>query len=91
MKILQKILRVKSQNNSSFLYKNRLSLTDQDIILLSYPRSGNSWTRHLIADIILQNYGYQTEPNLPIEVETIIPSIYTQNLAEVQEKKIKLP
>jgi len=62
---------------------NREQLTAKDIILLSYPRSGNTWARHLIADLIQQSLGFETTTILPIEVWKVVPSIYTQNLTEL--------
>jgi estrone sulfotransferase len=42
-----------------------------DVFLVSYPRSGNTWTRFLISNLI-----YQDEPTTFANVESRIPEIY---------------
>lgn len=70
---------------------NRQKLTSQDIILVSFPRSGNTWCRYLIADLILQSLNYETNTNLPIEYYKVIPSIYTHDIDESISAQFKLP
>lgn len=67
---------------------NRELLTPEDIILLSYPRSGNTWARYLIADLVQQSLGYETNTHLPIDFWKVVPSIYTQSLAELATDSI---
>ena len=75
----------------SLLELNRKSLFPSDKILLSHPRSGNTWTRHLIADLILQHLGFETATELPINHTSIIPTIYSQNIANSVDNRIHLP
>lgn len=42
-----------------------------DIFLVSYPRSGNTWTRFLLGNLI-----YQDEPTAFLNIESRIPEIY---------------
>lgn len=62
---------------------NRKQLTSEAVILLSYPRSGNTWARHLIADLVQQSLGFETKTILPIKFWKVVPSIYTQSLAKL--------
>jgi glycosyltransferase involved in cell wall biosynthesis/Flp pilus assembly protein TadD len=57
-------------------------LRADDILIASFPRSGNTWTRNLIVDIILQLQGTDTTTNMFDDVEKIIPDIYQTRLAE---------
>ncbi len=68
--------------------QNRKQLTSENTILLSYPRSGNTWTRYLLADLVLQSLGFETNTILPIEFWRVLPSIYTQSLTELAEDPI---
>ena len=47
------------------------------IFLNSYPRSGNSWLRLLISDLILQNNGYCTQTKLQVHQDLIFPDIHS--------------
>ncbi|MDC0835076.1 sulfotransferase domain-containing protein [Geitlerinema sp. CS-897] len=71
--------------------QNRVNLRDNDVILLSYPRSGNSWTRHLIADMMLQHHGVSTSTLHENEFERWVPSIYKNNLRVTRDPKNCLP
>ena len=77
--------------NPSLLELNREYLFPSDKILLSHPRSGNTWTRHLIADLILQHLGFETATELPVDHASIIPTIYSQNVGNSVDNRIDLP
>jgi FkbM family methyltransferase len=51
--------------------------------LASYPRSGNTWMRYLIADIMLQQMGYQTDTKLPFPAAAIIPDMHLPNETDI--------
>lgn len=52
----------------------RLSLLrPSDVMLASYPRSGNTWLRYLLGDILLQKQGWETATRLPIHPDRLIP------------------
>lgn len=65
------------------------SLKPSDILIASYPRSGNTWLRLLISDIILQINGVKTETQLPIHQDKIIPDLHKNDINFVDEN-IKL-
>ena len=49
----------------------QMTVRPDDLFIVSYPRSGNTWTRFLIGNLI-----YQDEPVTFANVENRIPSIY---------------
>ena len=51
--------------------QNQRLLKDTDVILASYPRSGNTWMSLMLSDIILQSQGFKTEIGT-----IVIPDIY---------------
>jgi Sulfotransferase domain len=53
-----------------------------DIFIVSYPKSGNTWTRFLIGNLI-----YQDEPVTFANVERLVPSLYVHS----DRKLRKLP
>jgi hypothetical protein len=48
-----------------------LTVYPDDVFIVSYPRSGNTWTRFLISNLI-----YQDEPTTFANIEARIPEIY---------------
>src|SRR5579864_3988327 len=48
-----------------------LTVFPDDVFLVSYPRSGNTWTRFLIGNLI-----YQDDPVNFVNIESRIPEIY---------------
>ena len=54
---------------------NQKLLKETDVILASYPRSGNTWMRLLLSDIILQSQGFKTQLG-----GNFIPDIYKEKL-----------
>jgi hypothetical protein len=81
---------LKLQSTVSYA-KNCQLLKDTDIILLSYPRSGNTWSRYVLADLILQAHDFSTSVQLPIDFYQVIPSIYTHKIDTVIDERIRLP
>lgn len=43
------------------------------VFVSSYPRSGNTWLRKLMADLMLQKNGRETDTSLPIHHDRLIP------------------
>ena len=68
-------LRKKSMFVSDICEENTRLLKDTDFILASYPRSGNTWMRLLLSDIILQSQGFKTQLG-----GNFIPDIYKEKL-----------
>ncbi len=51
--------------------KRLLTVFPDDVFIVSYPKSGNTWTRFLIG-----NFVYQHQPVTFANVESLVPSIY---------------
>src|SRR5881397_1861057 len=49
----------------------RLTVFPDDVFIVSYPRSGNTWTRFLVGNLV-----YQDEPVTFANIESRIPEIY---------------
>jgi hypothetical protein len=64
-------------------------LRKTDIMVASYPRSGNTWMRLLLSDVILQSMGLATETELPINQDYIVPDIHQGQLDAI-DPRIKL-
>ena len=58
----------------------------KDVIISSFPRSGNTWLRYLMSDILLQLHGFSTENGLPIHPIKIIPDMHSNSLDEVDKR-----
>lgn len=56
---------------------NKKFFNKKDIFLASFPRSGNTWMRLLLSDLILQMQGFSTETG-----GNIIPDVYRVNIEE---------
>lgn len=54
-------------------FLDRIHRTDR--LIASYPRSGNTWLRYLIADVLLQRSGLDTSTQLPVHVDKVIPDL----------------
>lgn len=68
------------QPDHDLLRENRPYREANDIVLLSYPRSGNTWLRRLLANSILEAQQYPSSIQSDIPFETVVPSIYTQSI-----------
>ena len=75
---------------TQLLFRNLETVLDSDIFLASYPRSGNTWFRRLLADVILQINGFNTETDLPVPLQKIIPDIYEDDINDL-DSRVKLP
>jgi hypothetical protein len=65
-------------------------LKGNDIVIASYPRSGNTWLRLLLSDVILQSHGFETDTLLPIHSDNVIPNIHDKNLHLI-DPRLNLP
>lgn len=59
---------------------NRRRLRASDVILASFPRSGNTWMRFLLADLVLQRAGIETTTEFPVELRAIVPDYQTDDI-----------
>lgn len=62
-------------------------LESTDCIVTSYPRSGNTWVRLLIADVVLQHLGHKTKTVLPIHEDKLIPDLDRGDVSENSSTK----
>src|ERR1700757_5241519 len=62
---------VKQVVTGTQLAGRNLTVFHDDIFLTSYPRSGNTWTRFLISNLV-----YQYQPSTFGNIESRIPEIY---------------
>jgi hypothetical protein len=62
---------VKEVLTGTQLAGRNLTVFPDDIFITSYPRSGNTWTRFLISNLV-----YQDEPTTFANIESRIPEIY---------------
>jgi Sulfotransferase domain len=51
--------------------EREITIFPEDVFLTSYPRSGNTWTRFLLGNLI-----YQDEPVTFLNVERLVPDMY---------------
>jgi len=70
-KVLRALLQVGRVVTGRQIAGRNLTVFPDDVFLTSYPRSGNTWTRFLIGNLI-----YQDEPTTFVNVEQRIPEIY---------------
>lgn len=68
---LQRIAQVGRVLTGRQLAGRSLTVFPDDVFLVSYPRSGNTWTRFLIGNLI-----YQDEPVTFANIESRLPEIY---------------
>lgn len=63
---------------------------ETDVFIASYPRSGNTWLRLLMSDVILQLNDFDTDTELPIGPDFIIPDIHSNNIKAL-DSRLKTP
>jgi len=51
------------------------------VFVSSFPRSGNTWIRYLLADVFLQIRGVETTTELPVHPDKIVPDFYCNWIA----------
>jgi hypothetical protein len=51
------------------------------VFVASFPRSGNTWVRYLLADVFLQIRGVETTTELPVHPDRIVPDFYCNWIA----------
>ena len=72
------------------LVENQRCLRFDDMFLASYPRSGNTWMRLLLSDLILQKHGFDTGAKLPIPANRIISGMHRDRIEDL-DSRIQLP
>ena len=54
---------------------------EQINFISSFARSGNTWTRNLLADALLQAQGFETATDLPVPFEEVVPDYYCNSIS----------
>lgn len=67
------------------------TLLPLDVVIASYPRSGNTWLRLLLADLLLQLNEIPTATKLPTHEDELIPDLDRGDPAFVERDGIVLP
>src|ERR1700722_924134 len=67
------IVRLLIQANNTALINRWLDQGTKVVFVSSFPRSGNTWMRFLLADILLQMHGVETTTELPVDPDDLIP------------------
>jgi hypothetical protein len=72
------------QAHNNYYLARMLDQPETITFVTSANRSGNTWMRYLICDVLLQNTGVQTTTELPVDHLDIIPSYYEKLLARTK-------
>lgn len=72
----------KNESARTTYTKNKKNLKNNDIFLSSYPRSGNTWMRLMLADCLLQASGIPTQTDLPVSLSQEQTAIEDELLPE---------
>jgi estrone sulfotransferase len=70
-RVWRALAKVKQVLTGTQLAGDNLTVFPDDIFVTSYPRSGNTWTRFLISNLV-----YQDEPSTFANIEARVPEIY---------------
>jgi hypothetical protein len=63
------------QAGNTALINQRLNRGTKVVFISSFPRSGNTWMRGLLRDILFQEHGVATTTDLPVALDDLIPEI----------------
>ena len=81
---LVKILRLKKILDSSYKKSGKFVLIKKsDLFIVSYPKSGNTWLRLIVANLYFGNVNYNN-------IENLIPDIYHTNESKFINKKVRI-
>jgi len=82
--ILVRILRLKKILDGSYLKSGKFILIKKnDLFIVSYPKSGNTWLRLLVANFYFKNVNYNN-------IEQLVPETYHTNESEFINKKLRI-
>jgi hypothetical protein len=56
---------------------------ETDVLICSYPRSGNTWARHLLSAYLLRSQGHEFDGPLPIHPDKIIPDLHVGSFQDI--------
>jgi hypothetical protein len=66
------------QANNTALINHWLNRGTRVVFLSSFPRSGNTWMRFMLSDVLLQMQGVETTTQLPVHPDNLVPE-FTAN------------
>lgn len=69
------------QANNTAIINKLLNNGTKVVFISSFPRSGNTWMRFLLSDIILQMNDVETATKLPVHPDDLIPEFRFNSLA----------
>jgi len=68
------------QANNIAMINRLLNQGKRVVFLSSFPRSGNTWMRFLLTDVLLQAQGVETNTDLPVHPDNLIPEFRCDSL-----------
>lgn len=68
------------QANNIAMVNRLLNQGKRIVFLSSFPRSGNTWMRFLLTDVLLQAHGVETSTELPVHPDNLIPEFRCDSL-----------
>jgi hypothetical protein len=74
------IIRLLIQANNIAIINRWLDQGTKVVFVVSFPRSGNTWMRYLLTDILLQQHEVETTTELPVHPENLIPEFRCDSL-----------
>lgn len=66
------------------------NIKQDDVLICSYPRSGNTWVRLLLTSYLLYDQGYEFKGANPIHPDRIIPDLHLHSWSDVDDG-IRIP
>jgi len=66
------IVRLLLEANNTALINRWLDNGTKVVFVSSYPRSGNTWMRYMLSDVLLQMHGVETSTKLPVDPDNLI-------------------
>lgn len=69
------------QANNTAVINRWLNHGTKVVFLSSFPRSGNTWLRFLLSDVLLQTQGFETTTQLPVHPDNLIPEFRCDSIA----------
>jgi hypothetical protein len=69
------------QANNTALINRWLNKGSKVVFLSSFPRSGNTWMRFMLSDVLLQMHGVETTTQLPVHPDNLVAEFSVNSLA----------
>lgn len=76
------LVRLMLEANNTALINRWLKQETNVIFVSSFPRSGNTWMRFMLSDILLQLQGIQTATELQVHPDDLIPILECDSIAQ---------